>query len=121
MRAVDPIIASSRHFAVSEPFISLAGSGFRVATAELLEDPSIFQNGDLLAIKVLFGQDVSDRTLPVATVVLRANRISGSVVVPGVAAGAAVSVATVLLRRGQPPVRTTSELAPSESTLFVTL
>jgi hypothetical protein len=105
----------------SEPFVSLAEAGFRVATAELLEDPSIFRGGDLLAIKVLFGRDVTDRSLPVATVLLRETRTSASVVVPGLPAGSAVSVATDLLRRGQPPLRTLSELSASETTLFVTL
>ena len=121
LRSGEPLIGKAQRFVASEPFISLAEAGFRVATAELLEDPSIFRGGDLLAIKVLFGRDVSDRSLPVATVLLRESRTSGSVVVPGLPAGAAVSVATELLRRGQPPLRTVSELSASETTLFVTL
>jgi hypothetical protein len=121
LRSGEPLIGQAHRFVASEPFISLAEAGFRVATAELLEDPSIFRGGDLLAIKVLFGRDVTDRSLPVATVLLRESRTSASVVVPGLPAGAAVSVATDLLRRGQPPLRTVTELSASETTLFVTL
>jgi hypothetical protein len=121
LRSGEPLFGQARRFVASEPFISLAEAGFRVATAELLEDPSIFRGGDLLAIKVLFGRDVTDRSLPVATVLLRESRTSASVVVPGLPAGAPVSVATELLRRGQPPLRTISELSASETTVFITL
>jgi len=52
---------------------------------------------------------------------LRANRTSASVIVPGVLPDAAVSVAVDALRKNQPPQRTTTTLAPAEKELYVTV
>jgi len=104
-----------------EPFISLGSAGFRVVTVELLEDPAIFTPNGLLAIRVVLGADVADPALPVATLLLRATRTAGSLVVPGVPAGAPVAAAIDLIRHGEQPARTTTRLAPAETTLYVQL
>jgi hypothetical protein len=121
MTSGDARTALPQQFVLTEPFISLTDAGLRVVQVELLEDASIFTLDGLLAIKVLLGADLADRTLPTATVMLRGTRISGAAVVPGVRADAPVSVAIDALRRGQPPMRTTSSLSPSETTLYVQL
>jgi hypothetical protein len=121
MNEGEPIIGKSQHYKVGEPFVGLSQAGVRVVSAELLEDPSIFSTGDLLAIKIVFGADVNDAALPVATLVLKGSRTSGSVVVPGVAPDGPVSVAVECLRRGTPPLRTLRGLAPSETTLYLTI
>jgi len=117
----DPLTSGPQQFEVSEPFISLGSAGFRVVTVELLEDPAIFTPNGLLAIRVVLGADVADPALPVATLLLRATRTAGSLVVPGVPAGAPVAAAIDLIRHGEQPARTTTRLAPAETTLYVQL
>ncbi|HEY2292732.1 MAG TPA: hypothetical protein VGM86_18680, partial [Thermoanaerobaculia bacterium] len=121
MNAGEPIAASPQHYVTNEPFVGLTQSGLRVVAVELLEDPSIFSSAGLLAIKVSLGHDVTDPAQPAAALLLKASRTSGSIVVPGVAAGAPVSVAVDLLRHGLPPTHTTMTLGPAETTLYVTL
>jgi hypothetical protein len=120
MKTGEPIEARMQQFVdITEPLIGLTQAGLRVALVELL-DESIF-TGDLLGIKMTFGQDVEDPSLPSVTMLLKAGRTSGAVVVPGVAAGSAVSVAMEVLRRGLPPQRSLASLRPAETTLYVNL
>jgi hypothetical protein len=121
MNAGEPLAASPQHYAANEPFVGLTQSGLRVVSVELLEDPSVFTSAGLLAIKVSLGHDVADAAQPAVALLLKASRTAGSIVVPGVAAGAPVSVAVDLLRHGLPPTRTTMTLGPAETTLYVSL
>ena len=121
MNQGDPVTGASKRFIMNEPFIGLTQAGLRVAIVELLEDPSVFTGGDLLAIKVVFGKDVANPALPTATIMLRGTRTGGAVVVPGVEAGAGVSAAVEMIRRGQAPERRPAALGPAETTLYVTL
>lgn len=120
MHAGDPLESPSQHLQISEPLVTLKKAGFRVVTVFLLDDQAFALSPDLLGIKVTLGADVDDPALPALSTMLRANRTSGSLVVPGVAADAPVSVAVEVLRRSQPPVRTTTTLTASEKELFVT-
>ena len=119
LHAGDPLEAPSQHLLVSEPLVTLKKAGFRVVTVSLLDELA-FTNTDLLGIKVTLGANVNDPAAASKSMMLRSNRMSGSLVVPGVAADAAVSVAIEVLRRNQPAQRTTTTLTPSENELFVT-
>jgi hypothetical protein len=117
----DPVEAPSvLTFTSPEPFIGLKQAGLRVVHVELLEDPSVF-TGDLRAIRVILGRDVNDATLPTVSVTLRQAATSGVVIVPGVTAAQAVSVAVETLRSGSAPARRVDTLAASDETYFVML
>jgi hypothetical protein len=119
MHSGEPLESVSQRVRISEPLVTLKKGGFKVLTVALL-DETIFATGDLLGIKVILGQDVNSPALPVASLLLKANRPSGSLVVPGVPPDAPVSVAIEMLRRNQPVQRTVSMVGVSERELFVT-
>ncbi len=115
----EPLESTSQHLRIAEPLVTLNKSGFRIVTVALLDETAFSADPTLLGIKVVLGRNVADATLPTTSVLLRANRLTGSVVVPGVTADGPVSVAVEVLRRGQPAQRTTSTLSPSERELYV--
>lgn len=117
----DPVEApTTLTFTSPEPFIGLKQAGLRVVHVEMLDDASVF-TGDLRAIRVIMGPDVNDAAQPTTSVTLRAGHTTGVAIVPGVGATGAVSVATEVLRSGQPPARTVSTLPGSDQTFFVVL
>jgi hypothetical protein len=118
----DPVEAPAEiAFTSPEPFIGLKQAGLRVVYVEMLDDASIF-TGDLRAIRVIFGRDVADATLPTVSVTLRSGATQRQVViVPGVSAGQVVSVAVEVMRSGAAPTRRTDTLAASDDTYFVML
>jgi hypothetical protein len=87
----------------------------------LLDETLFATTPDLMGVRVTLGANLADPALPVATLMLRPNRPSGSVVVPGVLPDAVVSVSVEALRHSQPPQKTTSTLAPAEQELYVTV
>lgn len=116
----EPVTAQSKHVTESEPFVGLTQAGLRVAGVELL-DASVFDDSQLQGIKTTFGGDLSDATLPVVTVLLRKARTNANLIVPGLFAGAPVSVAIEPIFKNQPAQRKVMTLGPSETTAFVTV
>lgn len=121
MIAGEPLQGPQQHYGLAEPFVGLTQSQFRIATAMLLEDPSIFSPNDLLAIKVTFGEDLNDTTRPTVSVLLRANRPAGSVIVPGATAGTQVDVAVEFIRHAHGSQKNRTTLAAGESNIYITL
>ena len=122
MNSGDPLEAASLSLGLSEPLITLTKAGFKVVTIALLDEAIFSTDPGLLGVKVILGQNVTDHALPTTSLMLRANRTVGTVVVPGVLPTASVSVAVEVMRRGQPtpPPRMTLTLSPSEKELYVT-
>lgn len=121
LRGREPVEApSTLGYTSPEPLVGLTQAGLRVVYVELGEDPSVF-TGDLRAIRIVLGANVDDATLPATSVLLRAGTTRAVAIVPGVAAGAAVSVATEVLRSGAAPTRTVTTLAGGSENVFVLL
>jgi len=121
MNAGDPLESPSQHIKLTEPLVTLKKAGFKVVTVSLLDETLFTTTPDLMGVRVTLGANLADPAKPVATLMLRPNRPSGSVVVPGVLPDAVVSVAVEALRHSQPPQKTTSTLAPAEQELYVTV
>jgi len=121
MNSGDPLESGSQHIKLTEPLVTLKKAGFKVITVSLLDETLFTSAADLQGVRVTLGANLNDPAQPVATLMLRANRTSGSVIVPGVLPDAAVSVAVDALRKNQPPQRTTTTLAPAEKELYVTV
>jgi hypothetical protein len=122
LRGRDPVEAPAElAFTSPEPFVGLKQAGLRVVHVVMLDDPGVF-TGDLRAIRVIFGRNVDDPALPTASATMRSGATTPQVViVPGVGASEAVSVAVEVLRSGTPPARRTDRLAASDDTYFVML
>jgi hypothetical protein len=120
MNSGDPLEATSQPVRLAEPLVTLTKAGFKTITVGLLDENAFASDPDLLGVKVTLGQAVDDSEKPTASLLLRANRLSGTVVVPGVLPSGPVSVAVEVLRRNQTAQRTTSTLRPAEKELFVT-
>lgn len=121
MQSGEPMMGPTQHYLLDEPFVGLSQSRFRVATAMLLEDPSIFTNNDLLAIQVTFGLDLTNPSSPSSSVLLRSNRTQASMVLPGVSQTDPLQVSVQFMRHGQVPTTRTTSLAANQSTIYITL
>jgi hypothetical protein len=121
MNSGDPLESGAQHIKLTEPLVTLKKAGFKVVTVSLLDETLFTSTPDLLGVRVTLGANLADPAQPVATLMLRPNRTSGSVIVPGVLPAAGVSVSIEALRHSQPPQKTTSTLAPAETELYVTV